>query len=100
MTRMSRRLFDFKCRTCGADFEGFVYQDQKELPCVDNECRGLADRQITGTRLDPRLGVDATSFPTLGDKWARTRIQRKKIEEKHAKEHGITPSSAGADIRR
>jgi len=46
------------------------------------------------------MGVDP-SFPTMGDKWARVREQRKIYEERRAREHGPDSwGSAGADVIR
>lgn len=74
-----RRMWDFQCRKCNEVFEEYADPEQDEVPCP--VC-GTANpiRLIGATRMDPRLGVDAASFPTLGDKWARIRRQRAQIE--------------------
>jgi putative FmdB family regulatory protein len=84
---MARILFDFECPHCGYGFEEFVNTNSPEtVNCP--ECATPATKQITGGRIDPRLGVDANAFPTMGDKWARVREQRQKIEAKRYRDHG------------
>lgn len=79
-----KRLFDYECAYCGNEFEEF-FEPSVECPhCGYSPCTKL----ITGTRIDPKLGVDPGSFTTLGDKWARVREQKQKIEAKRAREHG------------
>jgi putative FmdB family regulatory protein len=80
-------LFDYACPCCKHQFEALVpreLQDQQSCP----RCHLPAKRQLSSPRLDTRLGVDAASFPTLGDKWVRNRNQRQKIEEARKREHG------------
>lgn len=80
-------LFDFECCDCGTEFEELAYRDHPD-PVKCPRCHGSSRRLITGTRIDPRLGVDATSFPTMGDAWARKRRERAAIENKRKREHG------------
>lgn len=92
---MSKYLvYDFRCNECEHAFDDFVRPDSYTTVCP--ECGAQARRLITGTRLDPKLGVDAEAFPTLAAKWARIRKQRAKIEAAHYKEHG-TDRTPGAD---
>ena len=79
-------LHDYAC-TCGHQFEDLVDRDKRDsVNCP--ACGALAKRQLSCPRLDTRLGVDAASFPTLGDRWVRNRKQRQKIEEARKREHG------------
>src|SRR5262245_3218398 len=80
-------LFDHECPTCGHTFEDFINSAQPE-PVNCPECQTPAQKLISGTRMDPKLGVDADRFPTMGDKWAKIRVQRQKIEAKKARDHG------------
>ena len=77
-----RVLFDHQCRQCGFVFEEFAdSEDQYGPDCP--ECKATdAKRLIGAPRLDPKLGLDPTGFPPLGDKWARIRRQRQQIERK------------------
>lgn len=80
------RLFDHECRLCGLVFEELVEPEApKGPPCP--KCDAVdAKRLITGTRIDPRLGIDPSGFPTMGDKWAKIRRQRQQIERKRDSE--------------
>ncbi len=77
-----RIIFDHQCRSCSTVFEEFVYTEATSGPdCPD--CGATdAERLIGAPRLDPRMGLDPTSFPTMGDKWAKVRRQRQQIERK------------------
>ena len=81
-------LFDFTCQECALDFEELIHTSNPEtVKCP--ECGSTdTERRLCAPRLDPRLGLDATGFPTMGDKWARTRIQRAKIENAKARSNG------------
>lgn len=79
-------LYDFECRSCGAVFEELTPRNVHDVECP--ECGGRAFRLVSAPRIDPKLGVNADAFPTMGDRWARVREQRAKIESKRAKEHG------------
>lgn len=92
-------LYDFRCTSCTSVFDDMVKSDVFEAICP--ECGETGTRLVSRPRLDPRLGVDADGFPTMGDKWARTRVQRKKVEERREREHGPDSwGSAGADVIR
>jgi len=80
------RLFDFECRTCTLIFEDMVELESEVGPTCPKCDAVNAKRLISGTRLDPRLGLDPTGFPTMGDKWAQVRRQRQQIERKRAAE--------------
>lgn len=79
-------LFDHECPS-GHVFEEFVSTGSPD-PVKCPECSQIATRLITGTRLDPRLGVDASAYPTLAAKWDRVRRQKQQIEAKRARDHG------------
>lgn len=79
-------LFDFQCTRCADTFEELVQKDVKNLECP--RCGYVANRLISAPRMDPRLGVDPDHFPTMGDRWAKVREQRQKIESKRHLEHG------------
>jgi putative FmdB family regulatory protein len=74
-----RRLYDYECleAACGHTFEELAkYEDAVPCPL----CEGPTRRLVGAPTIDPRLGLDPASFPTMGDKWARIRRQRAKIE--------------------
>lgn len=77
------RTYDYECKDarCGTTFEELVrYEDADKQRCP--VCNGPTRRLIGAPRIDPKLGLDAASWPTMGDKWARIRRQRKQIESK------------------
>lgn len=76
-----RRLYDYECldTVCSHNFEELAkYEEQ--VPCP--QCKGPTRRLVGAPTIDPKLGLDAASWPTMGDKWARIRRQRAKIESK------------------
>ena len=81
-------LFDFECRACHGQFEELVdrdHPDQAKCPlCASSKTKRL----ITGTRIDPRLGLNAEAFPTVGAAWERKRRERMAIEKKRYERHG------------
>lgn len=77
---MALILFDYKCRDCDDVFEELVNRDNPGKVKCPNCKTSNTDRQLCAPRLDPKLGLDAEGFPTMGDKWARIRRQRAKIE--------------------
>jgi putative FmdB family regulatory protein len=79
-------LHDYACE-CGHKFEDLVERDRRDSVTCPS-CGGPTKRQLSAPRLDTRLGVDAASFPTLGDRWVRNRKQRQRIEEARKREHG------------
>jgi putative FmdB family regulatory protein len=81
---MSMILFDYECKSCAQVFEELVDRDSPE-PVKCPSC-GQFDttRLITGTTIDPNLGLDAESFPTMGDKWAKKREQRRRQESRRS----------------
>lgn len=81
-----RVLFDYACEH-GHLFEELVDRDSRDsVTCP--ACGSPAQRQLSALRLDARMGIDAASFPTMGDKWVRNRAQRQRIEEARKREHG------------
>ena len=76
------RLFDFECQNpdCSHTFEELVkYEEQGSVLCP--LCNHSTKRLIGAANIDPKLGIDP-NYPTMYDKWARTRRQRKQIESK------------------
>ena len=85
---MSLLLFDFECEGCGQVFEELADRDSP-VPVKCLKCGHLKTRRlISAPRIDPSLGLDAQSFPTMGAAWEKKRAQRKRIEERHYREHG------------
>lgn len=81
-------FFDFRCQSevCKHKFTDMVKPDVFQAACP--ECGGESKRLISAPRLDPRLGLDPESFPTMGDKWAKKHRQRRRIEDERAAKHG------------
>jgi len=50
------------------------------VPC---ECGAQALYQISAPHIDMRLGTQADSFPTMGNKWARAHADHLKKETEH-----------------
>lgn len=85
---MPRFLFDYMCCDCGEQFEELVDRDNPD-PVKCPTCDQLDTKRLTTWHhIDPKLGIQSGSFPTMGDKWARIRRQRQKIEAKRDREHG------------
>ena len=81
-------LNDYEC-SCGKIFEELADPSAPEKVKCPGCCQfGTATRLLCAPRIDPRLGVDAESFPSMGDKWVRRRQQHQKIEERRYREHG------------
>lgn len=71
-------IFDFVCTKCGHSFEEMQeLDDHKDIPCTN--CRYTAVRTISGTSIDPKLGVD-TAFPSAAGRWEKKQRQRAKID--------------------
>lgn len=83
-------LFDHECAHCGAVFEEFCKPDTAPLRVECPECHKIdfATRLIGAPRLDPKLGLDAGGFPTMGAKWERRRKSHQRIEEARHRKHG------------
>lgn len=75
-------LFDFECTSCGLVFEDLVPADT--LGCNCHECDGAGVRLITGTHIDPKLGV-SNDFPSMARKWAKK--QRKRAKQDNSDYH-------------
>ena len=86
---MSLVLFDHRCAKCGETFEELVERDSPSVvTCPVCQYFGHAERLLSAPRLDTSLGVDASSFPSLGAKWVRNRKQHQRIQERRKLEHG------------
>lgn len=67
-------LFDFECTACKHVFEDMQnLNDHEPLACTN--CKGAAVRTISGTRLDPDMGL-TNDFPSMAAKWAKKTRQR------------------------
>jgi putative FmdB family regulatory protein len=67
-------MWDFACTACPTVFEDLQdYHDH--APSVCPNCGGPALRTISGTRLDPKMGL-SNDFPTMADRWAKKTRQR------------------------
>lgn len=71
-------MFEFKCGTCGHEFEELVQPTTNVVDCP--KCRGAATRQISTGHLDWRMGV-SRDFPTAASKWARIHRQNSKVDK-------------------
>jgi putative FmdB family regulatory protein len=92
-------LFDFECQHCTYVFDDMVKPNIHEAPCP--KCGHNATRLVSTPRIDPRLGLDAAGFPTMGDRWAKVREQRKAVEERRERDHGPDSwGASGADVVR
>ncbi len=80
-------LYDFECRKCTHTFEEFDDMEAR-VPVNCPLCAEPSMRLISAPMFDPRLGLDRASFPTMADKWERTRRQRLQIETKQAASRG------------
>lgn len=83
---MGLMLSDYECTACGHIFEELADRDAPETVKCEQCGQFSCKRLITGTRIDPRLGVDP-SYPTLYDAWARKRKQAAAQERKRKLEH-------------
>lgn len=69
-------LFDFECTKCANVFEELVPAEKLTHPC---ECGAEAVRFISGTHVDPKMGL-TNDFPTMARKWEKRTRQRAKID--------------------
>jgi hypothetical protein len=82
-------LYDFECsKEPSHVFEEFAdWKTPTPVKCP--LCGELTEKRLIGaTRIDPKLGLDRESFPTMADKWERTRRQRMQIETREARARG------------
>lgn len=69
-------LFDFECPE-GHVFEELIIPDNTTCECP--RCGATAKRMISGTHLDPRMGL-TNDFPTMARRWDKRTRQRAKID--------------------
>ncbi len=82
------QLNDYLCQ-CGTLFEELADPNTpQQVKCPDCGQLGIATKQLSAPRIDPLLGLDATGFPTMGDKWVRRKKQHQTREERRKREHG------------
>jgi putative FmdB family regulatory protein len=87
-------LFDFRCRSCGHEFEHLVKQGGAGEPQPCPECQAVAgERQVSvphfdtiGMATDGRKSSDAMTSTI--DKWEKMRRQRMTIEKRNMERHG------------
>lgn len=78
-------LFEWRCLACNHKFDKMSKSEFKTTDCP--ECGREAKRLLSAGTIDPNLGLDP-AFPTMYKKWADTRKQRTKIDNKYAESHG------------
>lgn len=83
-------LYDHTCPNCGAVFEAFRQSSdsQEKVECTVCHTTDFALKHIGTPRIDPRLGTDASGFPSMGAKWVKRRKQHQRMEERRNREHG------------
>lgn len=72
-------LFDFECTACKHIFED-LQQLNDHAPVACTNCKAAAVRTISGTRLDPDMGL-TNDFPTMADRWAKKTRGRAKNDK-------------------
>lgn len=93
---MSKKLYDFECSDCGAQFEELVDADEMVQPC--EACGGWADRLFPSPRIDrSRIALSASASPESIAHFDRVHRERKAIEEKTFANHGDYGKAAGSD---
>jgi putative FmdB family regulatory protein len=93
---MSKKLYDFECSSCGAQFEELVDADLKIQPC--DKCGGWADRLVPAPRIDrSSIALSASASPESIAHFDRVHRERKAIEEKSMADHGDYGKAAGSD---
>jgi hypothetical protein len=77
---MSKKLlFDFGCTADPTHvFEELIEPECRELTCP--RCGELAKRLISGTHVDPKMGL-TNDFPTMARKWEKKTRQRAKTDK-------------------
>ncbi len=90
-------LYSYTCKQCAHDFEEFapLAKYKRAAPCPI--CGGFAPRRMTFPTIDPRLGIDAESFPSMGRKWKQVRDQRAVIEKNREYDHGTLDHNKGTE---
>lgn len=71
-------MFEFKCGTCGHEFEELVKPTTNVVDCP--VCRAAATRQISTGHLDWRMGV-SQDMPTMAAKWERIQRQKARVDK-------------------
>ncbi len=68
---------------CGTVQEKFCPRRPRPMfvPC---DCGAQALYVISAPHLDPRMGIDAEAFPTMGERWAKAHTDQLAKEKKHA----------------
>jgi hypothetical protein len=71
-------MWAFECPDCG-EFEELCERCD-ELPCL--RCGKPAKRVISGTRLDPKMGL-TQDFPTMASRWEKKRKSQERYEARN-----------------
>ncbi len=81
-------LYSYHCAQCKHDFDAFapLAKYDRAAPCP--LCGGFAPRRRVCPTIDPKLGLDRDSFPSMALKWEKKQRQRGIIEKKREIEHG------------
>lgn len=70
-------LFDFECPE-GHIFEDLIQSNTNSVECP--RCGTQAKRMISGTHLDPKMGL-SNDFPSMARKWEKKTRQRAKTDK-------------------
>ena len=82
-------LYDFKCPVCSNLFEELVSPRATTTPCVTNNCKGTAERQLSAPNIDWRCFVFSKhSSEAAVDKWGNARKKKIEKEQRKLRDHG------------
>lgn len=89
-------LFDWRCKSCEAEFEELEHSDVFRLPCP--KCGETALRIISCPRIDKTaMALQDGATETSIAHFERIHQQQKAKEEKSYREHGDYGKSPGSD---
>lgn len=76
-------IYEYECKSCGLLFEKYgIKLSNCDKPCECPHCKGEGERRISMPHFAyQKMGLDAESFPTAGDKWARIHEKEGKRSE-------------------
>ncbi len=81
-------LYSYYCLPCLNVFDDWAKLADYDKPAECPLCGNFAPRKRTFPTIDPKLGLDRDSFPSMALKWERIRKQRAVIEKNREIEHG------------
>lgn len=95
---MSRRIYEFRCTSCGAVTESLQDESLREIECPRCNDAVAIRAIVTPPRVD-RLGMGAGKYasPESIDYFEKVHKQQKAIEERYEREHGDYGPRPGAD---